>query len=88
MTDLVFGRDELAHYYYAQAEHQLNGNDWRMYRTAIADRVRSAQEADGGWPAGKGTCVGRVYAAAVWCTVLQLDRDRHPAMRRREMITR
>jgi hypothetical protein len=78
--DFKFGRDELAHYYYAQAEYAHHDDAWTAYSTAIFDQLRKTQNKDGSWPAGNGTCVGPVYSTAVWCTVLQLDSDRHPSM--------
>ena len=78
-NDLKLGSDELAHYYWAQVEHNLGSDFWNVYRTAMFDRIREAQNQDGSWPAGDGLCVGKVYSAAVWCTVLQLDNNSHPS---------
>jgi hypothetical protein len=72
-----FGRDELAHYYYAQA---LFGDSWNGYRTAMFDHLQSSQSKDGSWPAGNGIGVGQVYSTAVWCIVLQLDKGNHPSL--------
>jgi hypothetical protein len=80
--DLKLGRDELAHYYLAQAEHQLGGDAWKAYRTAMFDRLQESQSKDGSWPAGFGTWTGQVYSTAVWCTVLQLDHNSHPSRER------
>jgi hypothetical protein len=80
--ELKFGRAELAHYWYAQAEHHRGGDTWSAYRTSMFDRLRDAQKEDGSWPAGEGMCSGPVYAAAVWCTVLQLDNESHPSRQR------
>jgi hypothetical protein len=77
--EVKFGRDELTHYYYAQAANNL-GESWTGYRTAIFDHLQSTQNKDGSWPAGDGICVGPVYATALWCTVLQLDRRNHPSI--------
>jgi hypothetical protein len=80
--DIKFGRDELTQYYYAQALFQVggNGHGWSVYRTAMFDHLQSSQNKDGSWPAGDGISVGPVYATALWCTVLQLDRRTHPSM--------
>lgn len=76
--EIKFGHDELAHCYYAQAEHNRGGEVWSGYRTATFDQLRDSQNNDGSWPAGDGICVGPVYSTAVWCTVLQLDNNSHP----------
>jgi Prenyltransferase and squalene oxidase repeat len=88
--DIKFGRDELAHYYYAQALFNLSDrrsdNMWSGYRTGLFDHLQSSQNKDGSWPAppaSEGALgVGPVYGAAVWCTVLQLDKRCHPLTRR------
>ena len=78
--DIQFGRDELTHYYYAQAVFNLGSDDaWNDYRTAMFDHLQSSQNKDGSWPAGDGISVGPVYSTAVWCTVLQLDKRSHPS---------
>jgi len=77
--DVKFGRDELTHYYYAQAVINLGGETWTSYRTAMFDHLQSSQNKDGSWPAGDGISVGPVYATALWCTVLQLDKRSHPS---------
>jgi hypothetical protein len=83
---IQFGRDELTHYYYAQAvflhEERSAGSAWKDYRTAMFDHLQSSQNKDGSWPAGDGISVGTVYSTAVWCTILQLDNRSHPSMRR------
>jgi hypothetical protein len=84
--DLKFGSDELAHYWYAQATYTLRGEAWGTYRTAMFDPLRSTQNKDGSWPAGNGTCAGPVYAAAVWCTILQLEGNKHPATRIQRVV--
>jgi len=88
--DMKFGRDEFAHYYYAQAVYKVGGDAWSVYRTAMFDHLQSNQSKDGSWPAGDGISVGSVYAAAVWCSVLQLDKRSHPLTRPAEptVITR
>ncbi len=72
-------RDALAHYYYAQTLHELGGNAWSAYRTAMFDRLQSSQEQDGSWPSSDGIGVGKVYSTALWCTILQLDKGSHPS---------
>jgi hypothetical protein len=83
---LQFGRDELAHYYYAQALYQCRGDAWKSYRAAMFDHLQSTQKADGSWPAASGLGVGPVYATALWCTLLQLDRQSHPSARLNESV--
>jgi hypothetical protein len=75
--DLNPERDELMHYYYAQAVHQSAHDTWDGYRTALFDRLQQRQ--DGSWPASNGLGVGPVYATAIWCTILLLDRNSHPS---------
>ncbi len=74
-----FGRDELAHYYYAQALQQLGGDYWSTYGTAMFEQLQATQNKDGSWPVGDGISVGAVYSTALWCTVLQLDYGTHPS---------
>ena len=98
--DIKFGRDELTHYYYAQAVFNLmlNAADynipveaslWSDYRKAMFDHLQRSQNKDGSWPASteslEGFSVGPVYSAAVWCTVLQLDNNCHPLTRQRNL---
>jgi len=79
---IQMGRDELTHYYYAQAiylrDHDKEAGAWKEYRTVVFDHLQRSQTKDGSWPAGDGLCVGPVYATAVWCTILQLDNQSHP----------
>ena len=84
--DSKFGRDEFAHYYYAQAVFNSTeaGNKsaieaWNAYRAAMFDHLQSSQNKDGSWPAAEVLGVGQVYATAVWCIVLQLDKRSHPS---------
>jgi hypothetical protein len=74
-----FGRDELAHYYYAQTMFNLGDDNWSGYLTAMADHLRSSQNNDGSWPSGDGLSVGPTYSTAVWCIVLQVDKENHPS---------
>jgi hypothetical protein len=80
--DIKFGRDELTHYYYAQAVYNLGGRAWSDYRTAMFDHLQSSQNKDGSWPAGDDISVGQVYSTSLWCTILQLDKNCHPSVRR------
>ena len=84
--DLKFGRDELAHFYFAQAQYDRGGDAWKNYRTALFDELKDRQKSDGSWPPGDGICVGPVYSTALWCTVLQLDRRTHPSTRHDEVL--
>jgi Prenyltransferase and squalene oxidase repeat len=87
--NVKFGRDELAHYYYAQAVfNNLAGKDWSDYRTTMFDHLQSSQNKDGSWPSAADIGVGPVYSTALWCVVLQLDKRSHPSMARPiEIIT-
>jgi len=87
---IQMGRDELTHYYYAQAiylrdmtRRPARGRNTARSCSTICNAVRPR---DGSWPAGDGLCVGPVYATAVWCTILQLDNQSHPLMWREEKI--
>jgi hypothetical protein len=89
-SDLKFGRDELRHYWFAQAEFIHRGywtkeeivqDPWGAYRTALFDQLQRTQTKDGTWPAADGISVGPVYSAAVWCTVLQIEGASHPMLR-------
>jgi Squalene-hopene cyclase C-terminal domain/Prenyltransferase and squalene oxidase repeat len=75
---IQFGRDDVTHYYYAQAVF-LNGDGWKDYRAAMFDHLLDKQNKDGSWPAGDGFGVGPIYSTAVWCTILQLDNSSHPS---------
>jgi hypothetical protein len=78
--NIKFGRDELTHYYYAQAIFRIGGANWSGYRSATFDHLKKSQIKDGSWPGGDGISVGPVYSTAVWCIVLQLDKSAHPLM--------
>lgn len=85
-ADLVDPRpNETVHYYLAQGLYD-NGHDrWAAYQSALFDRLRKTQREDGSWSGDGGDClgdgfrVGPLYATAVWCTVLQLERRSHPS---------
>jgi hypothetical protein len=81
--DMMLGRDELVHYYYAQALFNEAGDAWKSYRDATFNYLKSSQKKDGSWPAGDGICVGQVYSTAVWCIVLQIEKRSHPSLRNR-----
>jgi len=78
--DIQLGRDELVHYYYAQAMFRQGGEDWNGYRAAMFDHLQSTQNKNGSWPPGDGIGVGPVYSTAMWCIIFQLNRNRHPSM--------
>jgi hypothetical protein len=98
---MKFGRDELTHYYYAQAVFSLmlnpefnvgtNAETWSQYRKAMFDHLQSSQNKDGSWPApldAQGRIsIGPVYSAAMWCTILQLDKKNHPLTQQRLRAT-
>jgi hypothetical protein len=78
---IEFGRDELIHHWFAQVMYDRGGDLWSNYRTAMFDHLQSRQNKDGSWPASDGIGVGPVYATALWCIVLQLDKKSHPSRR-------
>jgi Prenyltransferase and squalene oxidase repeat len=77
--EVRFGLDERVHYYWAQVGQNLGGDAWKRYRSALVERLKSAQNKDGSWPAGDGWGTGRTYATAIWCTILQLHDHNHPS---------
>ena len=79
--DMVFGRDELTQFYYAQFAFLCGSDSWAEYRAAMFEQLQLSQDKDGGWPASDGIGIGRVYAAALWCVVLQLDSKSYPPQR-------
>jgi len=79
---MKFGRDELTHYYFAQVVFNVGGEEWGSYRTAMFDHLQNSQNNDGSWPASDDIAAGPVYATALWCTVLHLDKGNHPSRRR------
>ena len=65
---------------------------WSGYRSAaIFDHLQRSQNKDGSWPAPVATHVGLgvgpVYSTALWCTVLQFDKENrpHPAQELKRM---
>jgi hypothetical protein len=88
-----FGHDEYTHYYYGQAIYLLGDEghsklfgkkggdhlDWKKYREATFDHLKSSQTADGYW---NGTQVGPVFATACYLTILQLDNNVLPIYQR------
>jgi hypothetical protein len=88
---ITFGRDEMMHYHYALAifnkwlETEATDADWFDYRPRIFDQLQMSQKKDGSWPApvdaDGSISVGPVYATALWCTILQLDKKCHPQTR-------
>jgi hypothetical protein len=79
---IEFGADELQHYYYAQVMFVAGGKEWGEYCTPVFEQLRTAQDKDGAWRSSKGIGVGRVYATAVWCIVLQLQNESFPSVTR------
>jgi hypothetical protein len=77
--DIKLGRDELSHYYYAQALFNVDVMAWDGYRTRVFDHLQANQNKDGSWPGSEGIGTGPVYATALWCTVMQLDKRSHPS---------
>jgi hypothetical protein len=84
---LHVGRDALAHCYFAEEQVIVKSDAWASYRTALFDALQTHQDKDGSWPAGDGISVGPVYSTAVWCIVLQLDKNSHPSRQQDLFIT-
>ena len=74
-----FGHWHYAHYYYAQVQYRLGGNDWKTYFKAISENILRKQSADGSWKEGH---VGSVYTTAINATILQLDNGFLPIYQR------
>jgi hypothetical protein len=85
---MKFGRDELTHYYFAQAVFNVGGKTWTDYRTAMFDHLQSNQNKDGSWATCEGISVGPVYATALWCIFLQHDKQSHPSRRRQPVLVK
>jgi hypothetical protein len=81
--DLQFGRDERLHYYFAQTA--CGAGNWKEYRAPMFEYLKRSQNKDGSWPVGEEARIDRVHAAAVWCTILQLDNG-HPSSRLNEIV--
>jgi hypothetical protein len=89
----IVGHDEYTHYYYAQSLYILGDDGWERlfgkapaserltwsaYRSAMFDQLQRSQNSDGSWMGGGGFSVGPVYATAVYCTIMQLDKGTLP----------
>ncbi len=61
--------------------------EWIAYRAAMFDQLQRSQNKDGSWPAADGIGVGPLYATAIWCTILQLDKTTHPLTQPRGRTT-
>ena len=62
------------HYYGVQATYQAGGQYWQNYFPALRDEIVKNQEQDGGWS----DTVGRNYATAMACIILQIPLDYLP----------
>ena len=56
------------HYYAAQAMYVAGGDHWAAYYPAVRDEILGRQEPDGSWADD----VGKTYATAMACVVLQM----------------
>ena len=79
LPKIKFGRDELVHYYYAQAVFNVRHDAWSAHSKVVFDQLQSHQNKDGSWPSAEGISIGPVYATASWCVILQLDNNSHPS---------
>ncbi len=81
--------DEYTHYYFSQCVYILGEDGWEKlfgetppsqrltwskYRESFFKRLVSTQNSDGSWP-GR---IGTVYVTAIYCTIMQLDRETLP----------
>ena len=91
------GHDEYTHYYYAQAVYILGDDGWEKmfpgsaegdrvtwskYRAAMFDNLQRSQSSDGSWGSSGTWGIGGVYTAAIYCTILQLDKGTLPIYQR------
>jgi len=56
------------HYYASQAMYMAGGTSWDAYYPKVRDEILANQDGDGGWTDD----VGRTYATAMACIVLQM----------------
>ena len=56
------------HYYAVQAMYMAGGEYWATYYPAVSQQILSLQKSDGHWEDD----VGRTYATAMACVVLQM----------------
>ena len=91
------GHDEYTHYYFAQAVYFI-GDDgwdkmfpnsakddratWSEYRTQMFDHLMQTQQGDGSWGSSGTWGIGGVYTAAIYCTIMQLDKGCVPIYQR------
>ncbi len=62
------------HYYACQAMYVWGGTDWNDYYKQLKNEILEHQDVDGGWTDD----VGRTYAAAMACLVLQIPAEWFP----------
>ena len=67
------------HFYFAQAVYRTGGDDWNRYRGELHEKLLREMQQGGGW---QDLQVGTVYATAVNCIMLQLDRGFLPIYQR------
>jgi hypothetical protein len=91
------GHDDYTQFYWAPSMYFL-GDDgwgkmfsdspanmrpsWSKYRTAMFERLATAQGSDGSWQAGGGWSVGPVFSTSVACCIMQLDNNVLPVYQR------
>src|SRR5262245_19389888 len=91
------GHDEYTHYYYAQAVYFLGEDGWEKmfpgsaegdrvtwskYRASMFEHLRTTQSADGSWGSSGTWGIGGIYTAAIYTTILQLDKGTLPIYQR------
>ena len=67
------------HFYFAQVVYRTGGDDWNRYRGELHEKLLREMQQGGGW---QDLQVGTVYATAVNCIMLQLDRGFLPIYQR------
>jgi hypothetical protein len=92
------GHDDYTQYYYAQAVYMLGDDGWEELfgKTPVADRLtwteyrkhmfkflaNAQNQNDGSWQPRGGWGVGRVFATAINCSIMQLDKGTLPIHQR------
>lgn len=67
------------HFYYAQVIYRQGGDRWNKYRDEISAKLLKEASSSGGWSDRQ---IGTVYATAINCIILQLDKGYLPIYQR------
>lgn len=67
------------HFYYAQVIYRQGGDRWKKYRDEVTEKLMKEVSGSGGWSDRQ---IGTVYATAINCIILQLDKGYLPIYQR------